>query len=139
MVEILMGRGILKKMAHLVLKGSVGTIPTVEYDLFDQGNKVGFLQIRHAASHAPGIPAHMASHIYYEIEPAFRKRGYGKLILSLAMEEAKKIGLPELILTCYEENVASRKIIEANGGLLMEEVVLPETGKKFLKFKIGLG
>lgn len=79
----------------------------------------------------------MASHIYYEIDPAFRGKGYGKLILKSGLEEARKIGLQELLITCDDENIASKKIIEANGGIFIEKALLPKN-KTMLKYSIPL-
>ncbi len=80
----------------------------------------------------------MASHIYYEIAPAYRGKGCGREMLRLGFLEAKKIGLEEVIITCNEDNVASRKIIEANGGLFVSKISLSSTGKSFLKYKVSL-
>jgi len=123
-------------MLSLVLKGTTGELPTSEYELLDDDQKVGFIQIRHRPSGAKEVPPNMASHIYYEIYPPYRGKGYGKQILKLGLNEARKIGLKEVLLTCYEENVASKKIIEANGGTLVESMIIPATHKKFLKYKI---
>lgn len=123
-------------MLRLIFKKHLGQLPTSEYELFDGETKFGFIQIRHKPSHAKEVPPNMASHIYYEIYPLYRGKGYGKQILKLGLDEAKKIGLKEVLLTCYEDNIASKKIIEANGGVLAEEVIIPATRKKFLKYKI---
>jgi predicted acetyltransferase len=113
-------------------------LPTSEYELFDDDVFIGKIQVRHSPSHAVGIPESMASHIYYEIIPEYRSKGYGKQILALGLEEAKKIGLKEIFITCREDNIGSKKIIEANGGVFIENVVLPEESKKMLKYQIIL-
>ena len=55
-------------------------------------------------------------HIGYSIRPARRRRGYGTAILGLALEEARRMGLKRVLVTCDADNTASKKIIEANGG-----------------------
>ncbi len=102
----------------------------------DNGEKVGFIQIRHAPSRSTELPASLASHIYYEVEPPHLKKGYGFDILRLGLGEAKNIGLREIILTCDAENVASKKIIERNGGVFLEEALIPSTKRKMLKYCI---
>src|SRR5690348_975582 len=96
-----------------------------EYELIDQNISVGKIQIRNKASHAADIPEAMASHLYAEIKEEYRGKGYGKEILRLGLQEAKKFGLTEVYATCFEDNLASKGIIEANGGIFIEEVFVP--------------
>src|SRR5438876_674627 len=44
--------------------------------------------------------------------------GYGMLICRLALDEAQKLGLDRVLLTCADDNVGSWKVIERNGGVL---------------------
>ena len=55
-------------------------------------------------------------------------QGYGKLILALALDECRRIGLARVLLTCLQDNVASARIIEANGGEL-ENVIADPAGR----------
>jgi len=57
-------------------------------------------------------------HIGYGIRPSFQRRGYGKLILKLALEKCRDYGTGPVLVTCNESNIGSAKIIEANGGVL---------------------
>jgi len=123
---------------QLILKETLGRLPTSEYELVDNGNVVGKIQVRHKPSHGVGIPESMASHIYYEIIPEHRSKGYGKKILTLGLERAKEIGLKEVSITCMEDNLASKNIIETNGGIFVDEAMIPDEGKKMLKYKISL-
>ena len=122
----------------LRLKKVHGHLPTSEYELVDGDKVVGFIQIRHKPSRGVGVPEHLASHIYYEIGNEHRGKGYGKLILQLGFVEAKKIGLVEVFVTCFDSNIASRKIIEGNGGILIGEDIIPSNGQKMLKYKFSL-
>ena len=61
-------------------------------------------------------------HIGYSISPSERKKGYGKIILKKTIEEAKKLGMHDLLLTCNDENIGSIKIIEHNSGILENKV-----------------
>ena len=63
-------------------------------------------------------------HVGYGIRPSRQRQGYGKLILALALEECLRLGLQRVLVTCLEDNVASARIIEANGGRL--ETVIPD-------------
>lgn len=68
--------------------------------------------------------------------PDCRGRGIGTELLRLGLEEARKLGLDRVMLFCRENNPASRKVIEANGGGLSERAVLE--GSPLLVFWISL-
>ena len=123
---------------YLKHKETSGKLPTSEYDLFDENIIVGKIQIRHKPSHGAGIPESMSSHIYYEIAPEFRQRGYGKQILALGLEKAAEIGLEQIIITCTDDNIGSKKIIENNGGTFIESAIIPGENKRMLKYRIIL-
>lgn len=75
----------------------------------------GAVQIRHHIDHPNLIET--GGHIGYGVCPGERRRGYATHMLALALEQAKKIGLSKVLLTCKEANAGSRKVIEANGGV----------------------
>lgn len=57
-----------------------------------------------------------AGHIGYDIAPSYRGNGKGKLMLKLALPKVKELGILKALVTADEDNFASRKVIEANGG-----------------------
>ena len=63
-------------------------------------------------------------HVGYSIRPRRRRRGYGRRILELALRRCRELGLERVLVTCDEDNLASRRIIEANGGLFESEMVM---------------
>ena len=60
----------------------------------------------------------IGGHIGYEIRPSLRGRGYGHQALALALERARALRLRRVLLVCDEDNTPSRRVIEANGGVL---------------------
>ena len=73
-------------------------------------------------------------HIGYSIRPSYRRRGYGRRILQLALEKCSDLGMERVLVTCDEDNTASRRIIEANGGvfesgMMMDEIVARAEGR----------
>jgi predicted acetyltransferase len=60
--------------------------------------------------------------IGYGIRPRCERQGYGKLMLRLTLDEARRRGLDRVLLTVHEWNVGSQRIIEANGGVLENTV-----------------
>ncbi|MGX9686332.1 GNAT family N-acetyltransferase [Deinococcus wulumuqiensis] len=65
-------------------------------------------------------------HIGYEVRPSARRRGYGTLILKLALERARELGIDPVLVTCDVDNLGSRGVIEANGGELEGEFEVPQ-------------
>ena len=57
-------------------------------------------------------------HIGYGIRPSCQRRGYGRLILALALEECRRLAIERALLTSVGTNLASVRIIEANDGRL---------------------
>ena len=94
----------------------------------------GWLQMtrdncREETGHAPLVPVLLAQgekggggHIGYSVHPDLRRRGYAKQMLSLALEECRKMGMRRVLVTCDKENAASARTIRANGGVLENEV-----------------
>jgi predicted acetyltransferase len=82
---------------------------------------VGRLSLRHSLN---GSLLQYGGHIGYEIRPSCRRQGFGKAILRLGLEEACEIGLRRVLVTCDDTNIASAKIIEANGGVLENTVLI---------------
>jgi predicted acetyltransferase len=80
---------------------------------------VGRLDIRHRLNDQLRS---FGGHIGYDIRPSMRRRGYGTRALALGLVEARKLGLERVLVTTSEHNVASRKIIEANGGVLEDMI-----------------
>jgi predicted acetyltransferase len=76
---------------------------------------VGRLDIRHRLNEKL---LSFGGHIGYDIRPSMRRRGFGTRALALGLVEARKLGIDRVLVTTSEYNVASRKIIEANGGVL---------------------
>lgn len=57
-------------------------------------------------------------HIGYRIRPSARRKGYGTLICKLTLDAMRVRGYTQALITCDDDNLGSRKIIEANGGYL---------------------
>ena len=81
---------------------------------------------------------HSGRHIGYVIRPSKRHCGYGTRLLRLGLDMARERGLQRVLLTCDETNLASRKIIEANGGQLENAVVVEGQTALKLRYWINL-
>jgi predicted acetyltransferase len=86
------------------------------------------------------LPPHCLGHIGYSVVPWKRGLGYATQALADILPEAKREGLPYVELTTDASNVASRRVIEANGGRLVERFNKPAGygGAASLRFRIAL-
>jgi len=84
------------------------------------------------------LPRYCLGHIGYAIVPWKQQRGYAKSALHLILPEAKAVGLPFVEITTDPDNIASQRVIEANGGILVEHFTKPpQFGcKPGLRFRI---
>lgn len=87
------------------------------------------------------LPPHCLGHIGYAIVPWKRQRGYATRALQLLLPEARREGLAFVELTTDADNIASRRVIEANGGELFEPFhkSAEHSGAESLRFRILLG
>ena len=123
------------KDASLGLHLRSGEVARTEYWLQENGKYLGRIQLRETPS---GRFPDIASHVYYEIRPSEQGKGYGTAILALALEKARDLKMSNLILACDAANVASRKIIEHNGGVLTKTVSVPDSPIPTLLYTIAL-
>ncbi len=82
------------------------------------------------------LPPHVSGHIGYTVVPWKRRRGCARRALALMLQVAAGVGLPRVLVTCDVSNVASRGVIEANGGSLAGET--PGTANAEGKFLFWL-
>ncbi len=76
--------------------------------------------------------------IGYEIRPSKHRQGYGTEILRLGLLKAKELGMKEILINCREDNTASRKIIENNGGVFIKSVPDESGDPNSLWYKIKI-
>ena len=81
----------------------------------EPGRYLGSLSVRHALT---AYLLDVAGHVGYSVRPAARRRGVATEALRLALPEAARLGLERVLVTCDTDNVASARVIEANGGVL---------------------
>ncbi|MDJ1130380.1 GNAT family N-acetyltransferase [Streptomyces iconiensis] len=79
---------------------------------------VGRIAIRHELS--PGL-LEVGGHIGYDVRPSARRRGHATALLRAAFPHIRALGIDKALITCDTGNVASRKVIEACGGVLEDE------------------
>lgn len=108
-------------------------VPATVYWFVEGDEFIGHVSIRHELNAAL---EEQGGHIGYAIRPSKQRQGYGSRLLELALERAREIGIERALLTCDKDNIASRTIIEKNGGSLSDETSI--NGKAVLRFWISL-
>ncbi len=86
------------------------------------------------------LPSYCLGHIGYAVAPWKQGLGYAKSAPGLMLPEAKAVGLPYVEITTDPDNIASQRVLEANGGILVERFIKPQQFgcKPGLRFRITL-
>lgn len=90
-------------------------VPQTLYWLFVEDKPVGMAKLRHYLNESL---REKGGHAAYAIRKSKRGQGYGKLVLRELIKKVEEKEIDELLLTCDDDNLASRRVIEANGGKL---------------------
>jgi predicted acetyltransferase/tRNA A22 N-methylase len=100
---------------------------------------VGMLDVRHRLN---GFLQQYGGHIGYGVRPSERKKGYASEMLRLGLKYCCHLGINRVMVSCYQDNEASKKVILKCGGVLEREylhregkivqiywITLPDTNK----------
>jgi len=99
-------------------------VPSTFLFAFAGTSIVGRVSIRHALN--PFLER-FGGHIGYVVVPEYRRQGYATEILRQSLQIARrKLGLERVLVTCDDDNVASIRTIEKNGGILESIVAGPD-------------
>jgi predicted acetyltransferase len=79
---------------------------------------IGRVSIRHRLTEQL---RRLGGHIGYDVRRSRRRQGHATAMLRAALEVANGIGIDPALITCDTTNVASRRVIESNGGLLADQ------------------
>ena len=112
-----------------------GRVPNTDFWLIDNSEFVGSLNLRYELD---ADLLKVGGHIGYEVRPSRRKQGYGTLILKLGLEKAKEAGIDRVLITCDENNIGSKKIIEHNGGQFENAIHVDGSEVKKLRYWIDV-
>ena len=98
-----------------------GLVPDSTFFCLDEDRDifVGAVNIRHYLNDAL---LKNGGHIGDGIRPSERRKGYASKMISLALEECKKLGIDPVLMVCDKENIGSAKSIRNNGGVLENEI-----------------
>jgi len=93
-------------------------VPSTTYWWIEGTDYLGRISIRHRLT--PRL-LEIGGHIGYDVRPSARRRGHATAMLQAVLPHAHDLGIDPALLTCDTDNVASRKVIEASGGVFEDE------------------
>lgn len=76
--------------------------------------------------------------IGYSIRPSQRGKGYASEMLKLALDKFKNTNIDKVLITCKDFNIASKKVIEKNGGVFESVYINDEDGFNYLRYWIKI-
>lgn len=103
------------------------------YILIDNNKVLGMLNIRYTLKDEM---KELYGHIGYGIRPSERKKGLATYLLKEALIKCKEKGLEEVIIGCYEDNIASSKTIIKNNGILYKKSKMRNKTANYYKIKL---
>lgn len=101
-------------------------VRTSMFWLTDDSHYLGSGSVRHSMNDSLRV---FGGNIGYSIRPEVWGQGLGTIQLHLLLIEARKIGLTSARLTCYENNIASQRVMEKNGAVRVGMVTNRISGK----------
>ena len=104
-------------------------VPATIFWLVNQKEYLGIGIIRHRMTKAI---EEFGGHIGYAIRRDKWHQGYGTLNLKLLLKEAYKLKINPALVTCDENNIASKKLIEHAGGVLRDKLPTTSDGKDII-------
>ena len=106
-----------------------GYVPSSAFWLTDGRHYLGSGDVRHFLNNSL---RRLGGNIGYSIRPGAWRRGLGTVQLALLLDEAAKLHITRPIITCFDDNIASAKVIESNGGVLLRKAEVAVNTKQRL-------
>ena len=114
-----------------------GLVPATQYIFVRESDDkiVGMLQIRHYFN---VFLEQYGGHIGYSVAPSERRKGYASQMLQMSLPKCKELGIQRVLVTCLDDNEASRRTILKNGGKYESTVFEPNEGINLQRYWIDL-
>ncbi|MFM2484195.1 GNAT family N-acetyltransferase [Celerinatantimonas yamalensis] len=115
-----------------------GYVPSDHYWLVDNhcSHLLGCIRLRHRIDN--DFLYQEGGHIGYDMMPSARRQGNGSLMLKLVLVKAREKGFSKVLVTADQDNIASRKVIENNGGQLENMIFGPVLSRCIARYWIDL-
>lgn len=114
-----------------------GYVPMTQFICIREADNklVGVIQVRHYFN---DYLEKFGSHIGYSVRPSERRKGYATEMLELILPYCKELGLDKVLVTCLEDNEASRRVIKHNGGVYESTVYEPNRKASLERYWISI-
>jgi predicted acetyltransferase len=100
-----------------------GHVPSTLLFGFVDKEIVGRLMLRHTLN---DFLLRVGGHIGFVVVPGYRRQGHATEMLKQGLDLARSTGLEKVLVTCDEDNIASRRTIERCGGAYHDSHVGPD-------------
>ncbi|MEU8238550.1 GNAT family N-acetyltransferase [Actinoplanes missouriensis] len=95
-----------------------GHVPSTTLWWIRDDEYLGRVAIRHRLTE---VLLEVGGHISYDVRSSARRRGHATAMLGAALPVARGLGITSALVMCDVTNVASRRVIEANGGVFEDQ------------------
>ena len=112
-----------------------GFVPHSTFCLVADGEVVAVSNLHHRLTDRLRVEG---GNIGYGVRPSARRRGHATEILRRTLDEARAVGLDEVLLTCAKDNPGSIGTIVKCGGRYADEVFVESRGKVVQRYWIAL-
>ena len=92
----------------------LGHVPSTTLWWVDGDEFLGRISIRHRLTESL---REYGGHIGYDVRASRRREGHATAMLAAALPIAHNLGIESALITCDEDNVGSRRVIENAGGV----------------------
>ncbi|MGN6252171.1 MAG: GNAT family N-acetyltransferase [Marmoricola sp.] len=95
-----------------------GHVPSTNLWWVEGEEYLGRIAVRHRLT--PWLHE-VGGHIGYDVRRSRRREGHATAMLAATLPVAAALGIDPALVTCDADNLASRRVIEVNGGVLEDE------------------
>jgi predicted acetyltransferase len=93
-------------------------VPSTTWWWVEGSEYVGRIALRHRLTERL---LEIGGHIGYDVRPSARRQGHATAMLRAVLPHAHALEIDPALVTCDTDNVGSRRVIEANGGVFEDE------------------
>ncbi|MHA6758360.1 GNAT family N-acetyltransferase [Streptacidiphilus sp. PAMC 29251] len=103
-----------------------GRVHATHWWIVEGDSYLGAIDLRHCLN---AFLLDVGGHIGYSVRPSARRRGLATWALGAVLPPARSLGLDRVLVTCDDDNAASARTIERNGGVI-EDLRSTDAGLK---------